>query len=177
MCALYDDIVHLGFFLPHSYTFGLSWPTYECSPDPEMYSECGKVIGKVNYLLYDIFYYRYLIRIYLQNPCPDPHLECVSGSVFAFGVCSGSWFAFKMRVRTFWRYNRLQVRLRVHLRKLGPDSDPCSKFESWSWYRRESSVADSGCFIPDPTIAPSRIRIPDTEGKKNTGSRMLPLFV
>jgi hypothetical protein len=30
------------------------------------------------------------------------------------------------------------------------------------------SVADPGCFIrdPDPTIAPSRIRIPDPGGKK-----------
>jgi hypothetical protein len=32
----------------------------------------------------------------------------------------------------------------------------------------ELSVADPGCFIPDPdpTIAPSRIRIPDPGGKK-----------
>jgi hypothetical protein len=30
----------------------------------------------------------------------------------------------------------------------------------------KSSVADPGCFIPDPTIAPSRIRIPDPGGKK-----------
>jgi hypothetical protein len=31
-----------------------------------------------------------------------------------------------------------------------------------------TSVADPGCFIPDPdpTIAPSRIRIPDPMGKK-----------
>jgi hypothetical protein len=31
-----------------------------------------------------------------------------------------------------------------------------------------TSVADPGCFIPDPdpTIAPSRIRIPDPGGKK-----------
>jgi hypothetical protein len=31
-----------------------------------------------------------------------------------------------------------------------------------------TSVADLGCFIPDPdpTIAPSRIRIPDPGGKK-----------
>jgi hypothetical protein len=36
------------------------------------------------------------------------------------------------------------------------------------------SVADPGCFIPDPdpTIAPSRIRIPDPGGKKSTGSRI-----
>jgi hypothetical protein len=29
------------------------------------------------------------------------------------------------------------------------------------------SVADPGWFIPDPTIAPSRIRIPDPGGKKH----------
>jgi hypothetical protein len=29
-----------------------------------------------------------------------------------------------------------------------------------------TSVADPGCFIPDLTIAPSRIRIPDPGGKK-----------
>jgi hypothetical protein len=56
-----------------------------------------------------------------------------------------------------------------------------------------NSVADQGCFIPDPdptiapsripdpdlTIAPSRIRIPDPGDKKapNPGFRIRPFFV
>jgi hypothetical protein len=33
-------------------------------------------------------------------------------------------------------------------------------------YGAPYSVADPGCFIPDPMIAPSRIQIPDPGGKK-----------
>jgi hypothetical protein len=57
-----------------------------------------------------------------------------------------------MHVELKWRATKLSwIRLRGGLRLR---------------YMPQTSVADPGCFIPDPTIAPSRIRILDPGGKK-----------